>query len=591
MNTSQAHHTGVIVNEHSVSFWLWAPFAKAVSIVGDFNSWQETATPLEHKHDGYWYVDVAGAEPGQQYKYCLTTQDNTVIKKNDPRALQLTATGDNAIIVDPDFDWQADNFTLGPVNQQVIYELHIGTFNRPDPSTSGTFDTAIEKLDYLATLGVTAIELMPCSENWMDRWWGYTPDYPYAVESAYGGRHAMMRFVREAHKRGIGIILDVVYNHLSPDPGLDIWQFDGWQENNRGGIYFYNDWRAVTPWGDTRLDYGRPEVRDYIVENARMWLRDCHVDGLRVDSTHYIRNAQGRDNDASTDIHDGWAVLQAITAAAAKERPHSLLIAEDTASNSSVTTHAPEGLGFAAQWETPLPFVLRELLSTTDDASRSFTDLCTSMEKTYNGNPFSKVIYSESHDADANGRARLNEEISPGDSGNLYARRRSGLAAALVLTAPGIPMLFQGQEFMEKGCFSNWRALDWEQPAHHSGIVQLYKDLVALRRNTRQQTAGLQGKTIHFFARDEDAKVLAYARSDKGGARDTTFIVCNMSNQSLTDYKLNFPNDGIWHVRLNSDWQGYGHDFNGTEADSVTVHDSNATIAIGPYSFLIFSQE
>src|SRR6185437_4472562 len=102
------------------------------------------------------------------------------------------------------------------------------------------------------------------------------------VESLYGGRHGFLQFVKAAHKRGIGIILDVVYNHFGPDTGLDLWQFDGWHADDKGGIYFYTDWRAETPWGYTRPDFGRPEVRQYIWDNVRMWVHECRVDGLRV---------------------------------------------------------------------------------------------------------------------------------------------------------------------------------------------------------------------------------------------------------------------------------------------------------------------
>ncbi|MBL8159227.1 alpha amylase C-terminal domain-containing protein [Candidatus Saccharibacteria bacterium] len=598
MSAQPQQTNGVTVTTHGVVFWLWAPFATSVTIMGDFNDWSETATPLVHHAHGYWRVTVKEASVGQQYKYCIVAADGRLLKKNDPRALQLTASGDNAIIVDPDFDWQDDSFTLGPAYDQVIYELHIGTFNRPDASTSGTFDTAIEKLGHLAALGITAIELMPCSENWMDRWWGYTPDYLYAVESAYGGRHALMRFVREAHKRGIGVLLDVVYNHLSPDPGLDLWQFDGWSENGRGGIYFYNDWRAVTPWGDTRLDYGRPEVRQYITENVRMWLRDCHVDGLRVDSTHYIRNVLGRDNDPETDIPDGWQLLRDITTTAREASPDALLIAEDSASNRLVTEPVSAGgLGFNAQWETPLPYLLREVLGPGDDSQRDISRLSDFLQACDPANPasrapFSRIIYSESHDADANGRARLNEEISPGDSDNLEARRRSGLAAALILTAPGIPMLFQGQEFMEEGSFSNWRALDWDKAAKHSGIILLYRDLIAARRNLRGHTPGLQGGLAEVLLCDEETNLLAYRRYAAGDAPGrSTVVVFNFSSAVRSGVTLPLPADGEWHVRLNSDWQGYSADFAGTESNSITAAGGQASITIGPYSLLIYSQD
>ncbi len=122
-----------------------------------------------------------------------------------------------------------------------------------------------------------------------DRSWGYNPAHPFAIESTYGGPAGFQRFVKAAHQKGIAVLVDVVYNHFGPSD-LSLWQFDGWSENGMGGIYFYQDWRANTPWGDTRPDYGRREVRQYIRDNALMWLEDYRCDGLRFDATAYIRN-------------------------------------------------------------------------------------------------------------------------------------------------------------------------------------------------------------------------------------------------------------------------------------------------------------
>ena len=137
----------------------------------------------------------------------------------------------------------------------MIYELHVGSFTAPDGGL-GTFASLTDKLDHLVELGVNAVELMPVMEFAGDRSWGYNPAHLFAVESSYGGPDALKRFVRTCHQRGIAVIIDVVYNHFGPSD-LDLWQFDGWSENDKGGIYFYNDWRSSTPWGDARPDYGR----------------------------------------------------------------------------------------------------------------------------------------------------------------------------------------------------------------------------------------------------------------------------------------------------------------------------------------------
>ena len=410
------------MTSQGVEFAVWAPFAESVGVTGDFTNWSEAGTPLVKDKQGNWSGYIEGATPGQQYKYIIKHGKKT-LSRNDPRALQLTAAQDASVITSPDFDWQDDNFQLAAVNDQVIYELHIGTFNRSDPATPGTFDSATEKLDYLQSLGINVIELMPVCGTNMERWWGYEPTYLYSVEAAYGGRHAFMEFVREAHKRGIGVVIDVVYNHLSPQPNFDLWRFDGWSAPGKGGIYFYSDWRIDTPWGP-RLDYGRPEVRAYILDSIRMWIEDCHVDGLRADAVFAIRNAKGYDNDPEHDIPEGWQLLQEISETVNRIKPGGVLFAEDVACNDFISKPVSAGgIGFTAQWETTFPNTLRQAIDPINDNDRVMTPVEREIAKRYNGNAFERVIYSESHDADANGQARLNEEIAPDDADGIYARQ------------------------------------------------------------------------------------------------------------------------------------------------------------------------
>ncbi len=580
---------GVTLEKNGAHFGVWAPFASSVSITGDFNNWSEGGTPLERQHDNAWSAFIEGASVGQEYKY-LIAHGKQVLSRNDPRALQLTAAQDATVIVESDFDWQGDAFALPPREQQVLYELHIGTFHRTDPATPGTFETASAKLDYLQGLGINVIEVMPVSGTNMERWWGYEPTYLYSVEAAYGGRRAFMEFVREAHKRGIGVVIDVVYNHLSPQPNFDLWKFDGWSVPGRGGIYFYSDWRIETPWGP-RLDYGRPEVRSYIVDSVRMWIEDCHVDGLRADAIFAVRNAKGYNDDPDHDIPEGWQLLQEINETVHRINPNAITIAEDVACNNYVTRRVNEsGAGFDAQWETTFPNILRATIKPVNDADRALAPIEAELRKSYNGDVFQRVVYSESHDADANGQARLNAEIAPKDAGGIFARRRSMLGAAIALTAPGIPMLFQGQEFMEEGWFTHWSHLDWARTEKFAGTVQFYRDLIALRRNQAGQTAGLMGQGYDTAQLDENNKVLAYHRWDTGEAGDDTMVVLNFANVEQKNYELQFPHDGTWKVRLNSDWEGYSPDFTNVHTDDVLVKEHKGTITIGPYSVLILSQ-
>jgi 1,4-alpha-glucan branching enzyme len=181
----------------------------------------------------------------------------------------------------------------GEKDELVIYELHVGTLNVKTEGQTGTFDSAMEKLPYLRDLGINAVELMPVAEFPGDFSWGYNPAHPFAVESGYGGADGLKRFVKAAHQHGIAVIIDVVYNHLGPSD-LALWQFDGWSENGKGGIYFYNDHRAQAPWGETHPDYGRGEMRRYLRDNALMWLDEYRTDGLRWDMIIYIKNIWSR---------------------------------------------------------------------------------------------------------------------------------------------------------------------------------------------------------------------------------------------------------------------------------------------------------
>lgn len=588
MSKNTKKDIGVVLHKDHASFRVWAPFAASVSVTGMFNGWGRT--PLTSEGDGYWAAEVENVDAGQEYKFVIATGSGELFR-NDPRAKYLTTNQGNSVVVDSSFDWEDDDFTPPPLNQQVIYELHVGTFNRPDPASVGTFETVTEKLDYLADLGINMIELMPIGSMAYDRGWGYATDYIYAIESLYGSRREFLEFVKAAHARGIGVVLDVVYNHFGPG-SLDLWQFDGWSQDGKGGIYFYNDWRSTTPWGDNRPDYGRVEVQDYILDNVRMWIQECHLDGLRVDSTGFIRTVWGHNDDPGNDIPDGWWLMQRINRLARKIKPSAVMIAEDLSGNHYITKPESEGgAGFGTQWEVNLPFVLKGALETIEDSGRNLSEVCSALSRYYNGDAFQRVIYSDSHDSDANGGARLSEGISPGNPNSIYSRRRSLMAASIILTAPGVPMLFQGQEFVEGGSFNDWNALDWSRAEKLKGITLAYKHLISLRKNGYGNTRGLSGQSFKILHLNEESKVMAYHRWDQGGAGDDVIVVFNFANRIQKDYFINFPRKGVWRVRFNSDWKGYSADFKDLPLAEVNVEGDGATVLLAPYSVLIFSQD
>jgi 1,4-alpha-glucan branching enzyme len=584
---------GTTLDVDGVTFCVWAPHAEHVSVVGTFNNWNGDADPMASDGAGYWKIKVAGASIGDHYKYQIVTSAG-VIQRIDPHAREVTNSVGNAIIHNPAFGWDDDCFKMPAWNELVIYELHVGTFNDDDACRPGQFITITARLDHLQKLGINAIQIMPVGQFAGMRSWGYNPSHLFAVDSDYGGSLGLKRFIKRAHQAGIAVILDVVYNHFGPSD-LDLWQFDGWSENGRGGIYFYNDNRASTPWGETRPDYGRGEVRQFILDNVLMWLDEYHVDGLRFDSTLYIRNVGEL---GTEELPDGWSMLQAINETVSRSRPGRITIAEDLQSNHWITRDiGAHGAGFGSQWDPHFVRPIRQAVIASQDQDRSLSSIRDAILYRYNDDAFKRVIYSESHDDVANGQSRIPQEVDPGDPTGWFAQKRSTMAAAMVFTAPGIPMLFQGQEFLEGGWFRDTVPVDWDQQQEFRGIVRLYKDLIALRLNKQGVSRGLSGQFTQVYHLNEDRNVLAFHRWDRGGPSDDVVVVANFFHEPQDGYVLGFPASGLWKLRFNSDWHGYSEVFEGHPSGDAEAMDGysdglpfHASISIAPYSILIYTQ-
>ena len=574
------------------TFRAWAPHATRVFVTGEFNGWSDTANELALEPGGRFAADVAGAHPGQQYRFVLVGPSGTV-KKADPRARRLTNSVGPSIIVDPTaFAWTVPDFLPAPHAATVIYEMHVGSFNVTRQGRPGTFASATARLDDLAALGINMIELMPPAEFAQDFSWGYNPALPFAPESAYGTPDDLRTLVDEAHARGIGVLVDVVHNHWgSSDLGDSLWCFDA-TCLGAGGIYFYPDARRTTPWGP-RPDYGRTEVRHYIRDNATMWLGEYHADGLRWDSTVNIRQASG------VDLPDGWRTLQEANDATHALRPQTLQIAEDFRDDDRVTLPtAGGGAGFDAQWDADFFHPVDTAILAPSDGARSMAQVAGAITHQLSGRMTARVVYTESHDEVANGKQRIPQMISPADPGSWAARKRSTLGAAIALTAPGIPMIFMGQEFLEDGFFADTRPLDWSKATRYAGILALYRDLIALRRNLAGHTAGLTGESTSVFHTNENAKVLAFHRW-RTGARpgDDVVVLANFSQHPFPVYWIGLPRGGTWHVRFNGDSTAYSSDFGGMSSADVTAFHSSrdgqpymGSVALGAYSVVVLSQ-
>ncbi len=581
---------GAWVDSEDTSFRVWAPNATTVAVAGSFNSWSTSANPLVAEAGGTWSVDVAGNLDTETYKYVI---DGT-LWKNDPRATDVTnSVGESIISAPSTYSWSS--FTMPGWHDLVIYEMHIGTYNDTAGGNPGTWQSAISKLDHLEDMGINAVELLPIAEFAGDWSWGYNPAHPFAPESIYGDPDDLRDFVDECHQRGIAVIVDVVYNHLGPSD-LDMWRFDGSSTGSYGGIYFFQDWRAPTPWGDTRPDYGRGEVRTYLKDNAMYWLEEFNTDGLRWDSTVNIRT---QNNGGGGSIADGWSLMQYINNEIDSASGWKISIAEDLQNDDYLTkTTGVGGAGFDSQWDSDFVHPIRDAIIEATDANRDMYAVKDAIQKVDNGDRLKRVVYTESHDEVANGSARVPEEIWPGNASSWFSKKRSTLGAAIVFTSPGIPMIFQGQEFLEDGYFQDTDPIDFAKATTNSGIVDLYTDLIGLRKNSGSKTAGLRGNGVNVHHVNNTNKLVAYHRWDSGGSGDDVIIVANFSSTSYSSYNIGFPSSGTWKVRFNSDWSGYDSGFGNYYSYDTTASwgakdgmSYNANVGIGPYSVIILSKD
>ncbi len=591
---------GAIPYPGGTTFRVWAPHATAVFVTGTFDDWAADRAALHPDGDGSsgtWSADIPGVGAGAEYRFTIRTGKGD-LSKMDPYARHVTSSVGNGIVYDPaDFDWGDDDFRTPPWDDLVVYEMHIGTFAATD-DRGGTFDAARRRLSYLERLGVSAIQVMPPFEFAGDISWGYNPSHLFAIESGYGGPDGFKRFIRDAHAHGIAVIVDVVYNHLGPSD-LDLWRFDGWSEGNGGGIYVYNDDRAITPWGATRPDYGRGEVRTFLRDSAMTWLEEFRCDGLRFDSTANIRRIDGDDPDPASALPDGWSFLTWLNDEIRTRQPGKITIAEDLQGDATLVDPTDKGgAGFGAQWDGGFIGGVRPALVASNDADRNLAAVVTGIVGKGRGAALSRIIYTESHDEVADGRTRVPEAIAPGDADNWWAKKRAVLGSALVLTSPGIPMLFQGQELLEDRWFDDTVALDWEKASTNRGILRLHRDLIALRRARDGTTLGLRGSNVAILRVDQDAGVLVMHRWMDGGPHDDTVVVANFADRTIDDLSIGFPAAGRWSVRFNSDASAYAPDFGSHEVFDLDADgpprdgcDQSGLVSVGPYSVVILSRE
>jgi len=562
-----------------VTFRTWAPNASSVAVAGSFNGWNTGSLPLTSEGGGVWSRDVPAASAGQPYKFVI----NGNLWRRDPYSKEIEGSGTrNSIIHNASsFGWGTNTFVMRPPNELVIYEMHIGAFYDPVPldGQPGKFTNATQKLDHLVDLGINAIELMPISEFPTATSWGYNLSYPFAIESTYGTPDQLKAFVKACHERGIAVLMDVVHNHWGDDSNdWSLWQYDGWSTGGYGGIYFYSEPNLCCTWWGPRPDYSRQEVRDYILNNFRMWTQDYRIDGFRWDAPQFMLFT---DNTQAIPVPDASNAINYVIATLSNEFANTFHIAEDI-----------KGVvGFNSHWDMSYQGTMQGIMSAGEDNDRNMSVLAGAI----NGDA-QRIIYTESHDTtgDLNTWAvRFPKAVNGSDAEGYYARKRTQLASLFTLTAPGTPMIWMGQEMLETNLFSDARSLDWSRTNTFSYFTQFYRDLIHLRRNIEGRSGGLAGSGTGLVFLDQSLKTIGYRRYDPAQPDQDVVVIANLRNGVRENYTVPLPSAGTWYIHLNTDAITYGPDYDNVGTVSSVIAAGTpptATINLGRYSALVLSR-
>lgn len=558
---------------------VWAPNAKGVAVTGDLGR-HELAT----EGGGMWGATIAGEHLGKKYRWAITTADGKVVERLDPRG-RMVADG-FSVVVDPrTYEWKTKTFTAPARENAIVYEMHVGTFGE-----GGTFKGATEKLDALADLGVNVVELMPVNSFGGRNGWGYNPHSYYAPHAPYGTPDDLKAFVDAAHARGIAVITDVVYNHYDGWSEAPLRCFDGHCPNGSAGVYFFEDAAyAKTPWGP-RPAFSTKEVADFVVDNVFAWMTEYRIDGFRHDSVSNVRAIDGKGT-----VPGGVELLKRSNEVADGVSAGAFLIAEDLKGYASLTNaRARGGYGFDTQWDGFFHWAITSALVAKEDSARDIGKVSEALQSTYDGDPFARLIYVESHDTAGNDGARLPVRIDASDPTSLAARKRAMIAAGMLMTAPGVPMLFMGQEMLEPVKFTAPPSpLDWSHAKDNAGTLTFYRDVIKARRELTA-LAGRNVAVTHLNSSATD-RVIVYRRWQSPG--DDVMVVANFGARRYARYDVGLPAGGAWKARIDGDDVRYGADFGAPARTTVTVASAardnlpfTGSIALAPYSIVILTR-
>ncbi|MBE6727729.1 MAG: 1,4-alpha-glucan branching protein GlgB [Ruminococcaceae bacterium] len=586
-------YLGSFVEKDYVHFCVWAPNALAVDVVGDFNGWKTGINPLEKIDGGVWCGKFGGIKEFDNYKYAVTNNDGRIVFKSDPFARHFeTAPGNSSkIYAEHSFKWSDDEWFKRQIENSVysspvnIYEVHLGSWRRYE---NGKFfdyvKLAVELSVYVKSMGYTHVELMPIMEHPYEGSWGYQVTGYFAPTSRYGTPEDFKKFVNIMHKNGIGVILDWVPAHFPKDE-FGLYRFDGTP------CYEYADPRKGEhkEWGTAVFDYGKPEVMSFLVSNACFWLKEYHVDGLRVDavasmlyldygrqSGEWICNSFGGHENL-----EAVELLKQINTAAFKINPNALIIAEESTAWPLVTKPSQDGgLGFNFKWNMGWMNDMLRYIS-LDPLFRKYNHNCLTFSFFY---AFSEnYVLPISHDEVVYGKFSMINKM-PGE----YEAKFSNLRAfyAYMMAHPGKKLLFMGQEFAQ---FNEWNyqsSLDWMLLDYdsHRKMQQFVSDLNKFYlKNKPLWQVDHSWEGFNWISNDDDAQsIIAFRRIDQKG--NELICVCNFVPVDRKEYRIGVPKKGYYTPVFSSDSVIYGGsgmiNDKGYKSEAVCMHGYENSVAL-----------
>lgn len=581
---------GVHPEKDGFVFRVWAPNAAKVSVVGDFNFWNEDDLPMQKLDGGVWEAHSHFAKAGNCYKYCILGADGRKVYKTDPYARRCAALPDTSgMITEPsEYNWHdgayrkrrlKSNSLSSPVN---IYEVHAGSWKRHEDGGFYTFtELAEELIPYVKEMGYTHIELMPVMEFPYEPSWGYQVTGYFAPTHRYGTPDDLRYFVDACHKENIGVILDWVPAHFPKDES-GLYEFDG------SCCYEVSDpmMREHPDWGTRIFDYQKPQVKSFLISNAVYWLTEFHVDGLRVDAVasmlylNYNRTEFRPNPYGGIENLDAIDFLRKLNAAAFAADPAVLMIAEESTAFPMITKPDYDGgLGFLYKWNMGWMNDMLKYMS-LDPLWRkgSHNALTFSMTYAYSEN----FILPLSHDEVVHGKCSLIGKM-PGSYEEKFDNLR--VFFAYQIAHPGKKMSFMGNEFAQ---FIEWnfkQGLDWlllgyEKHQKMQDYVKTLNHLYLAHSELWENDSDWEG--FSWIAPDDcDNSVISFRRIDRKGKE--ILVILNFCPVERRDYRLGVPKNGWYAPLLNSDdvqFGGKGTKISAVHTEKKGAHGQNYSISV-----------